>query len=242
MGSEREAKSGRLAWRRVARILLPRGIRHRLGVWFGELGVERLPDRVYITRTMFPVLASRGGKVLFVGCRRYTRHYPALLETHGAECWTVDPDPTVARWGAPRRHVIGAIQDALAHWPPSSFDTILLSGVFGYGLDSGRDQDAGLRVSRRLLKDDGWFILGWNTDRCADPSVMPVLQQQFRPASLQGLPLRQTFPTSTHVFDFFEAAGVAESPGAREHQKAAAGRPGSTPGPTANPSGVTDDA
>ena len=194
--------------RRVARNILPKSVRHRVGVWYGERGMERLPDRVYLTQNIIPVVASRGGTVLFVGCRPYTKAYPTLLEQHGARCWTIDVDPEVARWGAPGRHVVAAIQAALAHWPPAFFDTVVLSGVFGYGLNERHDQETALRVARQLLKPGGWFVLGWNTDRTADPLRLPTLQQQFQPASLQGLPLRQSFPVSTHVFDFFLAAGL----------------------------------
>ena len=168
--------------------------------------MARVSDRRYLTGEMFPVLAARGGKVLFVGCRPYNRHYPALLEQGGAECWTLDRDPAVARWGAPNRHIVSPIQEAPAHVSPASFDTVVLSGVFGYGLDNSSDQEAALCASRRLLQEDGWFVLGWNNDLCANPAALPSLQQHFRPASLGGLPLRKTFADSTHVFDFFTAA------------------------------------
>jgi hypothetical protein len=205
-----EAQSGVPSWRRVARIVLPRSARRRLGQWYGDLGIERVPDRIYLTGEILPAVAARGGKVLFVGCMRYTRHYPSLLEQHGAECWTIDVNPAVARWGAPDRHVTGAIEKATDHWARSSFDTVVLSGVFGYGLNTDHEQEAALRVSRLLLKDDGRFVLGWNTDRCADPANLSTLQQHFRPASLNGLPLRKTFPNSTHVFQFFQPHGRLE--------------------------------
>jgi Methyltransferase domain len=201
-------------WRRVARTLLPKRVRHRLGTWYGELGIARCPDRLHLERELIPAVGHRGGNALFIGCRPYTKRYPALLGAHGAECWTIDVDPTVARWGAPERHVTDAVQNAQDHWPPSSFDTIVLNGVFGFGLDSVRDQDAALRVSRRLLTSGGWLILGWNTDRCIDPLELPALRNQFLPLSIPGLAPRQTFPASTHVFDTFTAvSGERDCPG-----------------------------
>src|ERR1700758_4207538 len=129
-GVDRQTR--RHLWREAARMLLPAGVRHRVGTWYGEILIGRRPDRIYLERELIPAAALHGGKVLFVGCRKYTKHYPALFRLHGAECWTIDIDPTVARWGAPKRHAIGDIQDGLDHWPPSTFDIIVLSGVFGF--------------------------------------------------------------------------------------------------------------
>lgn len=190
-------------WRRAARMILPAGIRHRVGVWLSEFWIDRYPDRIYLKRELIPAVARHGGKLLFVGCRRYTKHYPALFGMHGTECWTIDIDASVARWGASDRHVIGNILNALDHWPAATFDTIVLSGVFGFGLNAVRDQEAALRVCRLLLKTDGHLILGWNTDRCGDPSGLATVRRHFQLASFLGLARRKTFAKSTHVFDTF---------------------------------------
>jgi hypothetical protein len=204
LGDVEEQERSRL-WRRVARKLLPRRARRRLHDWFGDLWITYRKDRGYLDRELIPAVGRRGGKALFVGCRKYTKHYPALLLAHGVECWTIDIDSGVARWGAPGRHVIGDIKDASDHWPPSSFDTIILNGVFGFGINSVRDQDAALRVCRRLLASDGWLVLGWNTDRCVDPAQLSTLQNYFRPSSFPCLAKRQTFAKSTHEYGTFTA-------------------------------------
>jgi SAM-dependent methyltransferase len=177
-------------------------------MWFGDLWVVYRKDRRHLDRELIPVIGRRGGKVLFIGCRKYTKHYPRLLAARGLECWTIDIDPIAARWGAPERHVIGDILDEPSHWPASSFDTIILNGVFGFGLNSERDQDAALRACRLLLANDGWLVLGWNTDRSVDPSELPTLQNLFRPSSIPGLAQRQTFAKSTHVYATFTAVEV----------------------------------
>jgi SAM-dependent methyltransferase len=155
-------------------------------MWFGDLWTAYRKDRRFLVRELIPAVGRRGGKVLFIG-RRYTKHYPALLAAQGVECWTIDIDPIAARWGAPERHVIGDILDEPDHWPASSFDTIILNGVFGFGLNSERDQDAALRACRLLLTKDGWLVLGWNTDRCIDPSELPTFRNHFRCSSFRGL-------------------------------------------------------
>ncbi len=206
-GEVEEQARSRL-WRRAARRLLSGSARRRLHMWFGDLWVVYRKDRRHLDRELIPVIGRRGGKVLFIGCRKYTKHYPRLLAARGLECWTIDIDPIAARWGAPERHVIGDILDEPSHWPASSFDTIILNGVFGFGLNSERDQDAALRACRLLLANDGWLVLGWNTDRSVDPSELPTLQNLFRPASIPGLAQRQTFAKSTHVYATFTAVEV----------------------------------
>jgi hypothetical protein len=203
-----EDRARNLLWRRVARGLLSTDARRRLHMWFGDRWIAHRRDRAYLDRQLIPAVRRRGGKALFIGCRKYTRHYPALLAAHGVECWTIDIDPTVAHWGAPGRHVIGDILDAPDYWPASAFDSIILNGVFGFGLNSVSNQDAALRVCHHLLTKDGWLILGWNTDRCVSPSELPGLRNHFRPSSFPGLPQRQTFARSTHVYGTFTAVEV----------------------------------
>jgi len=206
-GEVEEQARSRL-WRRVARRLLSGSARCRLHMWFGDLWVVYRKDRRHLDRELIPVIGRRGGKVLFIGCRKYTKHYPRLLAARGLECWTIDIDPIAARWGASERHVIGDILDEPDHWSASSFDTIILNGVFGFGLNSERDQDAALRACRLLLAKDGWLVLGWNTDRSVDPSELPTLQDLFRPSSIPGLAQRQTFAKSTHVYATVTAVEV----------------------------------
>jgi SAM-dependent methyltransferase len=206
-GEVEEQARSRL-WRRVARRLLSGPARRRLHMWFGDRWVVYRKDRRHLDRELIPAIGRRGGKVLFIGCRKYTKHYPTLFAARGLECWTIDIDPIAARWGAPERHVIGDILDEPDHWSASSFDTIVLNGVFGFGLNSERDQDAALRACRLLLANDGWLVLGWNTDRSVDPSELPTLQNLFRPASIPGLAQRQTFAKSTHVYATFTAVEV----------------------------------
>ena len=198
-----DERAKRRLWRRVARTFLPEDVRRHLSAWFVDLMTPRRSDRIFLVRELIPSVGRRGGKTLFVGCRKYTKRYPALFAAQGAECWTIDIDPEAARWGAPKRHVTGDIKGANDHWPPSSFTTIVMSGVFGFGLNSLEDQNTALRVCHALLAKDGCLILGWNFDRCADPSELSALRSYFRPASIAGLTGRRAFKRSKHVFEPF---------------------------------------
>jgi hypothetical protein len=207
----RERSRNRL-WRRAARVVLSAPTRRRLYARFDDFMMLFRKDRAYLDRELLPAVGRRGGKALFIGCQRYTKHYPSRLTAYGAECWTIDIDPTVARWGARRRHTIGDIRDGSDHWLPASFDTIILNGVFGFGLDCVRDQDAALRACRLLLKEEGWLILGWNFDRSAEPSELPTLRDHFQPSSFPGLAQRQMFAKSTHVYGTFRLQTMRSVP------------------------------
>lgn len=86
-------------WRRVARKFLPWRARRRLHMWFGDLWIAYRKDRRYLDRELIPAVGRHGGRTLFIGCRKYTKHYPALLVAHGVECWTIDIDPFAATLG-----------------------------------------------------------------------------------------------------------------------------------------------
>ena len=153
--------------------------------------------------------------MLFVGCRRYTAAYPRLLERAGAKCWTIDIDPDAVRWGAPGHHVIGGIEQAGRLFPRETFDTVVLSGVFGFGLDSFDSQDAAITGVKSVIKHGGWFILGWNKDRVSDVHTLPALVNDFAPSCIQGFSEQREFADSSHVYSFYEACHHARSEAAQ---------------------------
>jgi SAM-dependent methyltransferase len=174
--------------------------------WINDLRDTRRtkasPDRAILLRSVLPGFAALRGRILWVGCRRYTADYPTLLAANGAEIWTMDIDETTARWGAPGRHLIfnlASVDDLLA---PHSFDALLCNGVFGFGLDEPAAQRRALRAMAHILKPGGWLLLGWNTDRCMDPLAEPLLQEYFVPQSFGELDSRCRVAGTTHVYDF----------------------------------------
>ena len=165
--------------------------------------MPRSPDRVYLRRVILPQIARRGGVVLLVGCRRYTVHDPILLEQHGVVCWTLDIDLEAARWGAAGRHVIAPIEQAMLHFPAAMFDTVVLSGVFGFGVDDKAAKEAAITASAAVLKPGGLLVLGWNADLVADPSALVAITRHFGASHDAELTDRVIFRGSTHIFDFY---------------------------------------
>ncbi|MDT7950770.1 MAG: hypothetical protein RQ966_04625 [Acetobacteraceae bacterium] len=191
--------------RDAVRRWLPPTARDRLEAWVVDRKVRRSSDRRHMRQVLIPALGRHGGNLLFVGCRRYTAAYPDAFARGGATCWTLDIDPDAACWGAKGRHVVAGVEASTSVFAPGFFQTIVLSGVFGFGVDGASAQTAALDACASILAEGGLLILGWNTDRVADPSALPALSRWYRPAGAKvGLADRTTFPDGTHVYDVLE--------------------------------------
>ena len=164
--------------------------------------IMRSPDRLVLVDRYIPAFAANGGRILWVGCQAYTADYPARLEARGGEAWTLEFDPAAAIWGREGRHRTGDLKAADTLFEGMSFDAILCNGVLGFGVNAPEDQRTALAAMAKLLRPGGLLLLGWNTDRIADP--MGLTAADYRPTTLGDLPARMTFPTVTHVFDLLE--------------------------------------
>lgn len=189
--------------RAIARKLLPAPLRHQLALRYVEWRVRSSPDRVFLRAEIIPAVAQKSRRVLFVGCRPYTAKYPALFASYGSECWTVDIDPAAAKWGAPGRHHIADVRQLADCFPADHFDALILSGVFGFGVDSDAMKNETLVSCAMVLRPGGLFVLGWNTDRGPDPSDLERLAL-FETARLERFDWPTLFTGSTHVFQYYK--------------------------------------
>lgn len=163
--------------------------------------IRNLPDRRALADIYLPALAARGGRILWVGTRRYTSADYPVLERQGAEVWTTDIDPRAARWGRSGRHQTGDICEADLIFDDLRFDTIICNGVLGFGVDQPYDQERALAAMAAILKPGGLLLLGWNTDKIADPLELPAFRYFYTTASLGAAPFRMRFDAVTHVYD-----------------------------------------
>lgn len=161
------------------------------------------PDRVILVREILPVFAQRGGRILWVGCRRYTDDYPAILEAKGGECWTTDIDPEAAAFGRAGRHRTGDLTVIDTVFPDQRFDAVLCNGVIGHGVDAPDAQRRAMAAMAAILHPGGLLLLGWNTDKVDDPRRSGVTDGLFEPVEAPGLPSRREVSDSTHVYDLF---------------------------------------
>lgn len=163
--------------------------------------IRNAPDRRVLEEIYLPVFAALGGRILWVGCRPYTSDYPARLEALGGEVWTTDIAPEAVAWGREARHRTGDIRLADALFHDLTFDTILLNGVIGYGVDDPADQRTTFHALSKVLAPGGLLLVGWNVDRVGDPIASGVVAPAFEHQAPSGLPARHRVVDTTHVYD-----------------------------------------
>jgi SAM-dependent methyltransferase len=180
--------------------------------WIWQLANDRRtsqsPDRVVLVRQVFPALRrasalSKGANVLWIGCRRYTRGYYALLERDGAQCASIDIDPFAERWGRRGRHLVGDILDLPNIFPTGQFDAVLCNGVLGWGVDAPADQLKAFEAMAAVMAPQGWLLVGWNTDRMDDPLISGLGAKWFDHIALPEFRERYAVGGCTHVFDTY---------------------------------------
>lgn len=163
--------------------------------------IRNLPDRRLMAEAYIPAFAMCGGRILWVGCRRYTTPDYTALEAEGAEVWTTDIDPEAARFGHPGRHRRGDLCEIDKVFADITFDAIICNGVFGYGVDAIEQQRQAFAAMAAVLRPGGRLLLGWNTDKMADPIVAGLTDRWFDRASFAGQDSRVRFDSVTHVYD-----------------------------------------
>jgi SAM-dependent methyltransferase len=164
--------------------------------------VKKNPGRIALVNEILPAYAACGGRILWIGCRRYTKGYGRLLEKCGGECWTVDIEIGHAKWGEKGRHLTGDLLAIDRLVAASSFDSVLCNGVFGFGVDTSSAQMAALRAMATILKPAGRLLLGWNTDRIEDPLNLDFVQEAFVSDDLTLQGARWAIPEAGYVYDF----------------------------------------
>lgn len=184
---------------------LPRSWRECIRSLRYDRAILALPDRRFIESDIVPFLGRRGMRdVLFIGTRSYTRHYPALFARAGVTLWTMDVDPFAERYGAVGRHRTLDVAQLSPDSFDCVFDAVIFSGVIGFGVDSDVQVSRAASALGGLVGPGGTLILGWNTDRSADPLDNSVWRARFRRHYDPAFPGRVTFEGSTHVFDLLE--------------------------------------
>ncbi len=163
--------------------------------------IQQFSDRKFLREVYLPAFGQSSGRILWVGCRKYTAGYYALLEQAGAEVWTTDIESRLARWGRKGRHRTGDICEADRLFADTTFDAVLCNGVLGYGVDSVGQQTQALEALSRILIPGGRLLIGWNTDKISDPVAAGLTSSWFSPVRFAGQSSRVRFDDSTHVYD-----------------------------------------
>jgi hypothetical protein len=157
-----------------------------------------------MTQNILSALASsKVRRVLFVGCKAYTARYGEKLIRAGIDYWTVDVDPEAAIWGEQDHHITCDIANIGSLCPAESFDAVLLNGVIGDGINDEDKINAVIRAIAHILRPKGILLIGWNSQkRHPDPTELDAAGLCFCREQVLGLPLRQTFHDTDHVYDW----------------------------------------
>ena len=175
--------------------------------------VGLLPDRRILEHTIFPYLLNNPEcrKILFVGCRWYTRRYNAVFAAK--QYSTIDRDPQQRRNGA-RHHITDSLENLEAHVAPGELDAIICNGVLGWGLDRPAAVERAFSASHHCLRDGGLFIVGWNDTARRRVAFLDECEavKRFDKFSFPGVGSwrYRTRSWNGHVFDFY--VKPAESP------------------------------
>jgi hypothetical protein len=157
-------------------------------------------SRLCLEKELLPWLAKRYRKILFVGTASYTFHYERQFRRD--QYTTIDRQARNAVWGA-RDHIIAPIEDIARARPKGFFDCIILNGVFGFGVDEVEHMRVVIKALHEALCPGGVLIVGWNTDRHADPEALGLFEPYFGPNTEQPWLERRRFPQETHLYDFY---------------------------------------
>lgn len=185
---------------RIAPVLLGRSRADRLRAHHEHHGMLHLDDRRLMAEAYTPALIKEGGRLLWVGTQPYTTVTCLELAARGVEVWTTDIDRNVERWGVPGQHRTGDITHADSLFADLTFDTVVLNGVFGYGLNDEAAQRRTFCALAAIMKPGGLLLLGWNTDRSRDP-VASGMAELFEAADFADRPSRVVCQGGTHVYD-----------------------------------------
>ena len=208
----------------LAKFLLPLSLRcelrQRLYYWRhlqwmdGKFRLS-FPDRLFLEDEIFPWISQQDNlrRILFIGCDWYTQSYPQKFP--GREFWTIEIDPTKARYGSPH-HLVDGIENLCRHVEPGFFDAIVHTGVFGWGLDTREAVEASFAQCFRALRSGGWFVFGW--DDIPEHCPFPVIEQsrvlpQFEPVTFPSVQAHRHLVADDdlrHTFAFYRKPGGAD--------------------------------
>ncbi|MBX9924866.1 MAG: class I SAM-dependent methyltransferase [Hyphomicrobiaceae bacterium] len=149
-----------------------------------------VPNRRVLEDVILPSLARdpKVRRVLFVGCRWYTKIYAAMFRN--SQYWTIEIDPTQAKFGSQDRHIVDSYLNLSRHVEPSSFDAVVLNGVFGWGIDTPADTEVALYETLRALNPGGVAIIGYNATEQNHPAFLDVPSEAmglFEPFEMEAL-------------------------------------------------------
>ncbi|HTT41456.1 MAG TPA: class I SAM-dependent methyltransferase [Steroidobacteraceae bacterium] len=165
-------------------------------------------DRQVLEEVIFPHFCALATvrTVLFVGCGSYTAHYQRRYFP-SADYWTLEPDPSLRRYGA-TQHVVAPFEELARHFTENSIDLIICNGVYGWGLDRAEQCEAAFSQAHVCLRPGGFLLLGWDDVPRRTPVPLESLPSlaRFRRYELPALATWRylTHTPYRHTYDFYQ--------------------------------------
>ena len=165
-----------------------------------------LPDRRILERTVFPYILERKEchRIVFVGCRWYTKRYNATFADK--DYCTIDIDPKQKKYGA-NNHIVDSLENLATHFKPNELDVIICNGVFGWGLNDKPAVERAFAASFDCLRIGGLLVVGWNDTTKRRPFSLDECDalRHFDRFTLEGLGTwrYKTRSFNRHIFDFY---------------------------------------
>jgi hypothetical protein len=131
----------------------------------------RYADREFLETIVFPLMSADRDiqNILFVGVEYYTWHYKKQFRDKTFH--TMDLEKQRAIFGNKNLHTIGSVTDLKKYFENNYFDSIVINGLIGYGLNSRAHVDQALVGSFDALRPGGQLIIGWNDMNLIDFSL-----------------------------------------------------------------------
>jgi hypothetical protein len=156
--------------------------------------IEALPSRIYLQTDILSALAAAGcRRLLFVGAQSYNFPFYRACEALGVSVWSIDFDPTAARYGAPQGHFSGDICNIASLAGPLKFDAIIFNGVFGFGINTASQAIAAVEAMAKVAEKDAILVIGWNPGR-TDGQEIAAVRPRLIQSALGKLPGEVEFP------------------------------------------------
>ena len=169
----------------------------------------RCEDRVFMEESILPALACLpdGTTILFVGIEWYTSHYERYFYNSGVTFITCDIELSYSSYGSTMGHITSDIQNITRIMGLDVYDVVIITGVFGYGVDTEEQFHKTIENLYSIIKDKGILLVGWDRERSIEPNSrnIDIIRQYFDPIDgFLGLPFHKSFIKSKHEFHIFQ--------------------------------------
>jgi SAM-dependent methyltransferase len=142
--------------------------------------------------------------ILLVGVAPCTQHYGEYFK-HKKAVYSIDVDPKRAAFGVPGYHTTDFIENIEKYFKDNYFDSVLMNGVYGWGLDKEESLIKAIGAIKRILRRGGVLLFGWDKVPKYDPLDLDSKSyfRDFVKIEISGASRIELDNKHHHIFDFY---------------------------------------